>query len=81
MNNPVRILIAESNTDFLKMVEDSLKNEPGRYIMEKASTGKECMEKLKEKQYDLLLLGHLLTDGEGLGYMISKDRTFFGNSF
>jgi PAS domain S-box-containing protein len=69
MSNSIRILIAESDTNFLKMVEDSLKIEPDRYKIEKVSTGKECMKMLQQKKFDLLLLDHFLPDGEGLSWL------------
>lgn len=69
MNNIIRILIAECDNDFLNMVETTFRNESDRYRIEKVSSGSECLKKLKEKQFDLLLLGDLLTDGKGLEWL------------
>lgn len=69
MNHLVKILIAECDNDFLNMIENTLRNEPDRYSIEKVSSGEECLKRLKEKPFDILLLGHLLSDGEGIEWL------------
>lgn len=69
MDREIRILIAEKDPDFLQMVEDSLRESGGRYDVERASTGKEGQERLQGKPFDILILGHLLPDGNGLDWL------------
>ena len=39
------------------------------YSIEKASSGKECLRRLQEEKFDILLLDHALPDGEGLNWL------------
>ena len=48
------------------MIEDSLKASGSLYHIEKISSGKECLKKLQKEKFDILLLDHSLSDGEGL---------------
>ncbi|OGP73325.1 MAG: hypothetical protein A2V86_16455 [Deltaproteobacteria bacterium RBG_16_49_23] len=65
----MRILIAEEDFSFLKMVEDSLKVSGSLYHIEKVSSGEECLRMLQKEKFDILLLDHLLPDGEGLNWL------------
>lgn len=69
MEKRIRVLVAEEDSGFLKMVEDSLKASGSLYDVEKISSGKECLEKLKKETFDILLLDHSLPDGEGLNWL------------
>jgi len=51
------------------MVEDSLKASGTLYHIEKVSSGKGCLEKLRKERFDILLLDHSLSDGEGLNWL------------
>jgi PAS domain S-box-containing protein len=64
-----RVLVAEEDSGFLKMVEDSLKASGSLYHIEKISSGKACLEKLQNERFDILLLDHSLSDGEGLSWL------------
>lgn len=66
MSRPIEILIAESDKEFLNLLEESLRTEDDRYRIEKVISCEECLKKLKEKHFDLLLLDNQLIDGEGL---------------
>jgi PAS domain S-box-containing protein len=68
----IRILAAEGDFSFLKMLEDSLEEAGSRYHFEKVGSGKACLEKLRNGTYDILLLDHTLPDGTGLDWL----RTF-----
>lgn len=61
--------MAEEDSSFLKMMEDSLKASGGLYQIEKVSSGGECLRMLREEQFDILLLDHSLSDGEGLNWL------------
>jgi len=65
----MRILIAEEDLSFLRMVEDSLKISGSLYHIEKVSSGEECLRMLQKEKFDILLLDHLLPDGEGLNWL------------
>ena len=61
--------MAEEDSGFLKMMEDSLKASGSLYHTEKVSSGKECLKKLQKEKFDILLLDHALSDGEGLDWL------------
>jgi PAS domain S-box-containing protein len=65
----IRILVAEEDSAFLKMIEDSLKESRGLYEVEKVSSGEECLKRLQDEKFDILLLDHLLRDGKGLNWL------------
>lgn len=69
MSRPIRILIAEEDMGFLKAIEESLRALGDQYQIEKVSSGQECLKKLQEKAFDILLLDHSLPDGEGLHWL------------
>ncbi len=65
----MRILIAEGDATFVKMIQDSLMASGGLYHVEKVSSGEECFKKLQNEKFDVLLLDHALPDGEGLRWL------------
>jgi PAS domain S-box-containing protein len=69
LNRKIHILFAEENTIFLKMIEKSLKDSGSHYQIETASSGEECLEKLQRKKFDILILDHALSDGNGLNWL------------
>jgi len=69
LDKKIRILVAEQDSGFLKMVEDSLNASGSLYDIEKASSGEECLKKLQKGKFDILLLDHSLPDGEGLNWL------------
>jgi len=69
LDKNIRILVAEEDPSFLKMIEDSLKASGSLYHVEKVSSGKECLTKLQNEKFDILLLDHSLPDGEGLNWL------------
>jgi PAS domain S-box-containing protein len=69
LDKKIRILVAEEDPGFLKMIEDSLRASGSLYYIEKASSGEECLKKLGKEKYDILVLDHSLADGEGLKWL------------
>jgi PAS domain S-box-containing protein len=69
VDREIRILVAEEDKGFVKMVEDSLKLSGGAYRVKKAPSGKECLKLLQREEFDILLLDHALPDGEGLDWL------------
>jgi len=69
LDKKIRILVAEQDSSFLKMMEDSLKASGSLYDIEKASSGEECFKMLRKGKFDILLLDHSLPDGEGLNWL------------
>ena len=51
------------------MLEESLRESAGYYDVEKVGAGKECLEALRGKKFDILLLDHALPDGAGLEWL------------
>jgi len=69
LDKKIRILVAEQDSSFLKMIEDSLKASGSLYHIEKVSSGEECLRMLQKEKFDILLLDHSLPDGEGLNWL------------
>jgi two-component system NtrC family sensor kinase len=69
LDKKIRILVAEQDSSFVKMMEDSLKASGSPYYIEKVSSGGECLEMLRKEIFDILLLDHSLPDGEGLNWL------------
>jgi PAS domain S-box-containing protein len=69
LDKKIRILVAEEDPGFLKMIEDSLKASGSLYHIEKVSSGEEGLKKLRKEKFDILLLDHSLSDGEGLSWL------------
>ena len=69
MDSGIRILVAEEDSSFLKMMEDSLRASGSLYDIQKVSSGGECLTMLQKEKFDILLLDHSLSDGEGLNWL------------
>jgi PAS domain S-box-containing protein len=69
MSRKIRILVGEEDSAFCKVIEDSLKESGGLYEIEKVSLGEECLKRLQDEKFDILLLDHLLPDGKGLNWL------------
>lgn len=69
MSRKIRILIAEEDSDFVKLVENALRESGGGYEIERVSSGEACMKKLQGEQFDILLLDYALPDGKGLDWL------------
>ena len=69
MDKRIRILVAEQDTSFVKMTEDSLKASGSLYYIKKVSSGEQCLKMLQSEKFDILLLDHSLSDGEGLNWL------------
>jgi PAS domain S-box-containing protein len=69
LDRKIRILVAEQDTSFIKMMEDSLKASGSLYYIEKVSSGEQCLKMLDREKFDILLLDHSLPDGEGLNWL------------
>lgn len=69
MGRQIKIIIAEEDQAFVKMVKDSLMESGGLYSVETVSTGEACLNKLQEEKFNILLLDHALPDGEGLDWL------------
>jgi PAS domain S-box-containing protein len=69
LDKKIRILVAEQDPDFLKMMEVSLKASGSLYDVEKVSSGEECFKMLQKEGFDILLIDHSLPDGEGLNWL------------
>jgi len=69
LDKRIRILVAEEDTSFVKMMEDSLKASRSPYYIEKVSSGEQCLKMLQREKFDILLLDHSLPDGEGLNWL------------
>jgi len=69
LDKKIRILVAEEDSSFLKMMEDSLKASGSLYHIQKVSSGGGCLRMLQEEKFDILLLDHSLSDGEGLSWL------------
>lgn len=78
MSRKIRILIAEEDPDFVKMVENFLRESGGSYDIEKVSSGEACMKKLRNEKFDILLLDYSLSDGKGLDWLRKFNESGIG---
>lgn len=69
MNRPMRILIAEEDQNFIAMIASSLQVAGDHYEVEVVSSGEDCLKKLQEGSFDILILDHALSDGSGLKWL------------
>jgi two-component system, NtrC family, sensor kinase len=69
MNRKIRILVAEADSVFRKMVEDSLSESRSAYFLKNVATGEKCLRELQNGKFDVLLLDHALPDGDGLDWL------------
>lgn len=80
MDKKVKILIAEEDATFLQMIISSLQESSYgyAYAIETVATGENCLQKLREGKFDLLLLDHTLPDGQGLSWLKKINRNGLG---
>ncbi|MDZ7375263.1 MAG: response regulator, partial [candidate division KSB1 bacterium] len=64
--NEVRLLLADKNLSYLEIARKMLRFHDEAYKVDVALTGQECLEKLNQNQYDLLLLDYDIDDKKGL---------------
>ncbi len=69
MNREIRVLVAENDPAFLKMLEDSLKESQSLYHIKTVCCGERCLEILQREKFDILLLDYALPDGTGLNWL------------
>ncbi len=69
MERKIRILVAENDPAFARMLDDSLKESGGSYQVEKVASGQDCLQRLRQKKFNILLLDHDLPDGKGLAWL------------
>jgi two-component system NtrC family sensor kinase len=69
LERKIRILVAEADPSFVKMIADSMKESGSGHDLEAASSGRDCLERLREQKFDILLLDHELPDGKGLDWL------------
>lgn len=60
----VKILVIDDNEMNLKVVEGLLA--ATRVQVETGTSGRECLEKIREKHYDLILLDHMMPEMDGI---------------
>ena len=78
LTRPIRILIAEEDQSFIEMIENSLKESGGQYDIEKVPSGEACLNKLRKEKFHILLLDHVLPDGEGLDWLRKYNQMGIG---
>ena len=66
LSREIRVLVAENDPAFLKMLEDSLKDSQSLFHLKKVCSGEGCLEMLQREKFDILLLNYALPDGTGL---------------
>jgi len=74
----MQILAAEQDRDFIEMIKTSLLNAGGQFQLETVCSGDDCMKKLQSDRFDILLLDHSLSDGEGLEWLRRFNRMGIG---
>jgi len=69
LEREIRVLVAEADPSFVKIIADSMEESGSLYDLESVSSGRDCLEKLREQKFDILLLDHDLPDGKGLDWL------------
>jgi CheY-like chemotaxis protein len=59
-----RILVVDDNQDITEMVQEMLEGSPYHCVV--ANTGKECLELIKEQDFDFILLDMAMPEMSGL---------------
>jgi len=75
MNKKVKILLADDDPDFIEINKTIL--EAKGYEVEEAYTSSEALEKIREKQYDLLILDLMMEEkdaGFTVAYAVKEDE-------
>ncbi len=65
MSSNLKVLVADDTFDHVQIISQILKQELKAEV-ESATTGEECLKKVKEQSFDLLLLDYLLPEISGL---------------
>ncbi len=58
LERKIRILVAEADPSFAKMIRNSMKESGSGHDLETVSSGRDCPEKLREQKFYILLLDH-----------------------
>jgi len=69
LDRKIRILVAEDDPAFVKMLDDSLEESSSLYHIERVTSGERCLQILRREKFDILLLDHALPDGTGLDWL------------
>jgi two-component system, NtrC family, sensor kinase len=69
LERKIRILVAENDPAFARVLDESLKESGSPCHVEKVSSGQDCLQRLQRKKFDILLLDHDLPDGKGLSWL------------
>jgi signal transduction histidine kinase len=71
MDATIRILYAEDNPQDADQTRYYLTEETGGFSLEIADTGQQCLDRLREEEFDILLLDHHLPDMDGVDVLTS----------
>jgi len=63
---PLKVLLVEDNPDHAELIQLTLRKEKLNYRIHLAASGEECLAKLAEERYDLVLLDYSLPKMNGL---------------
>lgn len=66
MDSALKVLIVEDDADQANLLRKCLADSDKRYEVETVSTGKRCLEKVREQQYEAVVLDYQLLDESGL---------------
>ena len=69
MNPSIRVLYVEDNPQDADLTRSLFAGHAPEFEIEIVGTGRECLERLRETRFDLLLLDHHLPDMDGLDVM------------
>jgi two-component system response regulator (stage 0 sporulation protein A) len=69
MKEKTKILIADDNREFCKLLEEFLKNENDFEVVDIAYNGQEALEKIEAKNPDVLILDIIMPHLDGLGVL------------
>jgi DNA-binding response OmpR family regulator len=70
----VRILLVDDNLDHVQLAMRALRNEPS-WRVEAVRLGKECLDRMQDEAFDLVLLDYRLPDMSGLDVLRALRKT------
>ena len=76
ISHPVKILLADDDAGHRLLIRKNLQRGTGRFDIEEADNGANCLEKIRNEKFELVLLDYSLPDVSGLDVLavIRKER-------
>jgi len=78
-NSAKKLLLVDDDLNFLEILETKLKRE--NFEIDKANNGNECLEKVNQKNYDLIVLDVMMPEFDGIDIVLSLLKNYPDRKF